>query len=90
MYLCYNKNHFEKGGEIIMNLSYEEFIKLLPEGTKEYVEDVLRSITQFIILNRKIYIEESNNFINEDYKIKTIFSEILSKNNEYSYIAKKL
>ena len=66
-----------------MNLSYEEFIKLLPEGTKEYVEDVLRSITQFIILNRKIYIEESNNFINEDYKIKTIFSEILSKNNEY-------
>ncbi len=73
-----------------MNLSYEEFIKLLPEGTKEYVEDVLRSITQFIILNRKIYIEESNNFINEDYKIKTIFSEILSKNNEYSYIAKKI
>lgn len=73
-----------------MNLSYEEFIKLLPEGTKEYVEDVLRSITQFIILNRKIYIEESNNFIDEDYKIKTIFSEILSKNNEYSYIAKKI
>lgn len=73
-----------------MNLSYEEFIKLIPEGTKEYVEDVLRSITQFIILNRKIYIEESNNFINEDYKIKTIFSEILSKNNEYSYIAKKI
>ena len=73
-----------------MNLSYEEFIKLLPEGTKEYVEDVLRSITQFIILNRKIYIVESNNFIDEDYKIKTIFSEILSKNNEYSYIAKKI
>lgn len=73
-----------------MNLSYEEFIKLLPESTKEYVEDVLRSITQFIILNRKIYIEESNNFIDEDYKIKTIFSEILSKNNEYSYIAKKI
>lgn len=73
-----------------MNLSYEEFIKLLPEGTKEYVEDVLRSITQFIILNRKIYNVESNNFIDEDYKIKTIFSEILSKNNEYSYIAKKI
>lgn len=73
-----------------MNLSYEEFIKLLPEDTKKYVEDVLRSITQFIILNRKIYIEESNNFIDEDYKIKTIFSEILSKNNEYSYIAKKI
>lgn len=73
-----------------MNLSYEEFIELIPEGTKEYVEDVLRSITQFIILNRKIYIEESSNFINEDYKIKTIFSEILSKNNEYSYIAKKI
>lgn len=73
-----------------MNLSYEEFIKLIPEDTKEYVEDVLRSITQFIILNRKIYIVESNNFIDEDYKIKTIFSEILSKNNEYSYIAKKI
>lgn len=73
-----------------MNLSYEEFIKLIPEDTKEYVEDVLRSITQFIILNRKIYIEESNNFVDEDYKIKAIFSEILSKNNEYSYITKKI
>ena len=54
MYLCYNKKHFEKGG-INMNLSYEEFIKLIPEDTKEYIEDVLRSITQFIILNKKIY-----------------------------------
>ena len=73
-----------------MNLSYEEFIKLLPEGTKEYVEDVLRSITQFIILNRKMYIEGSNDSIDEDYRIKAIFSEMLSRNEEYSYITKKI
>lgn len=73
-----------------MNLSYEEFIKLIPEDTKEYVEDVLRCITQYVILNRKMYIEGSSDSIDEDYKIKAIFSEILSKNNEYSYITKKI
>ena len=73
-----------------MNLSYEEFIELIPEDTKEYVEDVLRSITQFIILNRKMYIEGSSDSIDEDYRIKAIFSEMLSRNEEYSYITKKI
>lgn len=73
-----------------MNLSYEEFIKLLPEDTKEYVEDVLRCITQYVILNRKMYIERSSDSIDEDYRIKAIFSEMLSRNEEYSYITKKI
>ena len=73
-----------------MNLSYEEFIKLIPEDTKEYVEDVLRCITQYVILNRKMYIERSSDSIDEDYRIKAIFSEMLSRNEEYSYITKKI
>ena len=73
-----------------MNLSYEEFIELIPEDTKEYVEDVLRCITQYVILNRKMYIERSSDSIDEDYRIKAIFSEMLSRNEEYSYITKKI
>ena len=73
-----------------MNLSYEEFIKLIPKDTKEYVEDVLRCITQYVILNRKMYIEGSSDSIDEDYRIKAIFSEMLSRNEEYSYITKKI
>ena len=73
-----------------MNLSYEEFIELIPEDTKEYVEDVLRCITQHVILNRKMYIEGSSDSIDEDYRIKAIFSEMLSRNEEYSYITKKI
>lgn len=78
-----------------MNLSYEEFIKLLPEGTKEYVDIVLKYMDGYIVRNNDIYVKDDYNkvvynSINNDYKIKAIFLGMFSKSSEYSYIAKKL
>ena len=78
-----------------MNLSYEEFIKLIPEDTKKYVDIVLKYMDGYIVRNNDIYVKDDynqviHNSINNDYKIKAIFLGMLSKSSEYSYIAKKL
>ena len=78
-----------------MNLSYEEFIKLIPEDTKKYVDIVLKYMDGYIVRNNDIYVKDDYNkvvynSINNDYKIKAIFLGMFSKSSEYSYIAKKL
>ena len=78
-----------------MNLSYEEFIKLIPEDTKKYVDIVLKYMDGYIVRNNDIYVKDDYNkvvynSINNDYKIKAIFLGMFSKSSDYSYIAKKL
>lgn len=46
-----------------MNLSYEEFIKLIPEDTKEYVDIVLKYISRYIVHNTEEDIKDYGDIV---------------------------
>lgn len=77
-----------------MNLSYEEFIKLIPEETKKYVNNVLKCLNQYVIGRSNIYKEivgEDSTLSLEDYYYDiAIFSEMLTETNDYANIIRNI
>lgn len=77
-----------------MNLSYEEFIKLIPEETKKYVNNVLKCLNQYVIGRSNIYKEivgEDSTLSLEGYYYDiAIFSEMLTETNDYANIIRNI
>lgn len=73
-----------------MNLSYEEFMKIIPKETKKYVKEVLRYLFLLPYSHTVVYSKVNNQVADNICKETASFIEALYEASDYQYIAKKI
>ena len=70
-----------------MNISYSEFMKTVPKGTKDYVNKVIEYLYYFIIKDRYVKFKSSDSYYNSNIiRILTSMMVAMQDDNEYKQL----
>ena len=70
-----------------MNISYLEFMKIVPEGTKKYVNKVINYLYYYVIKDRYVKFKNSDNYYDSNtIRVLTSMMAAMQDDNEYKQL----